>query len=74
MLAVTNTADGETRIAEIYGDKVVIIPYVMPGFDLARLCAELFPQAGRREHDRHGADEARHLFLRRDRAGNRTNA
>ena len=24
---------------EIYGDKVVVIPYVMPGFDLARLCA-----------------------------------
>ena len=44
VLAVTNTADGEKRIAEIYGDKVVIIPYVMPGFDLARLCAELFPK------------------------------
>ena len=44
VLAVTDTADGEKRIAEIYGDKVVIIPYVMPGFDLARLCAERFPQ------------------------------
>ncbi len=44
VLAVTNTADGEKRIAEIYGDKVVIIPYIMPGFDLARQCAELFPQ------------------------------
>lgn len=44
VLAVTNTADGEQRIADIYGDKVVIIPYVMPGFDLARMCAELFPK------------------------------
>jgi rhamnose utilization protein RhaD (predicted bifunctional aldolase and dehydrogenase)/NAD(P)-dependent dehydrogenase (short-subunit alcohol dehydrogenase family) len=44
VLAVTDTADGDKRIAEIYGDKVVIIPYVMPGFDLARLCAERFPQ------------------------------
>ena len=44
VLAVTNTADGEKRIAGIYGDQVVIIPYVMPGFDLARLCAELFPK------------------------------
>ncbi len=44
VLAVTDTADGEKRIAEIYGDKVAIIPYVMPGFDLARLCAELFPK------------------------------
>ncbi len=48
VLAITDTADGEKRIAEIYGDKVVIIPYVMPGFDLARLCAERFPkQVGR---------------------------
>jgi rhamnose utilization protein RhaD (predicted bifunctional aldolase and dehydrogenase)/NAD(P)-dependent dehydrogenase (short-subunit alcohol dehydrogenase family) len=44
VLAVTDTADGEQRIAEIYGDKVVIIPYIMPGFDLARLCAERFPK------------------------------
>jgi rhamnose utilization protein RhaD (predicted bifunctional aldolase and dehydrogenase)/NAD(P)-dependent dehydrogenase (short-subunit alcohol dehydrogenase family) len=44
VLAVSDTADGEKRIAEIYGDKVVIIPYVMPGFDLARLCAERFPK------------------------------
>jgi len=47
VLAVTNTADGPRRIAEIYGDQVAIIPYVMPGFDLARLCAELFPQQAR---------------------------
>ena len=44
VLAVTNTADGAHRISEIYGDKVAVIPYVMPGFDLARLCAELYPQ------------------------------
>jgi len=44
VLAVTNTVDGEKRIAEIYGDQVVVIPYVMPGFNLARLCAELFPK------------------------------
>ena len=37
-------SNGEKRIAEIYGNKVVVIPYVMPGFDLARLCAELFPK------------------------------
>ena len=44
VLAVTNTVDGTQRITEIYGDKVAVIPYVMPGFDLARLCAELLPQ------------------------------
>ncbi len=47
VLAVTDTADGERRIREIYGDAVVVIPYVMPGFDLARLCACEYPrQAG----------------------------
>ena len=44
VLSVTNTADGAQRIAEIYGDTVVVIPYVMPGFDLARLCAQLLPK------------------------------
>lgn len=42
VLAVSNTVDGEKRITGIYGDQVVIIPYIMPGFDLARLCSELF--------------------------------
>jgi len=47
LLAITNTPDGEARIREVYGDLVVVIPYVMPGFDLARLCAQRFPaQAG----------------------------
>lgn len=44
LLAVTNTADGAQRIRDIYGDDVVLIPYVMPGFDLARLCAREFPR------------------------------
>jgi len=44
VLAITNSAGGEARIREIYGDSVVVIPYVMPGFDLARLCAQLYPQ------------------------------
>ena len=43
VLSITNTANGEARIREVYGDSVVVIPYVMPGFDLARLCAERFP-------------------------------
>ena len=45
VLAVMNGRDGEARIREIYGDSVVIIPYVMPGFDLARAVAERFPAA-----------------------------
>lgn len=42
-LAVSDTVDGEQRVREIYGEDVVVIPYVMPGYDLARLCAERFP-------------------------------
>jgi rhamnose utilization protein RhaD (predicted bifunctional aldolase and dehydrogenase)/NAD(P)-dependent dehydrogenase (short-subunit alcohol dehydrogenase family) len=42
VLAITNTADSEARIRKIYGDAVVVIPYVMPGFDLAKICARKF--------------------------------
>ncbi|MES1243299.1 MAG: bifunctional aldolase/short-chain dehydrogenase [Acidobacteriota bacterium] len=42
VVTVTNTLGGEARVREIYGDSVVVIPYIMPGFDLARLCAERF--------------------------------
>lgn len=49
VLSVTNTADGEARVREIYGDRVVVIPYIMPGFDLAQSCAVRFPaEAGPR--------------------------
>ncbi len=47
VLAVTNSDDGGQRIREIYGDSVVVVPYVMPGFDLAKQCAQAFAdQAG----------------------------
>ena len=42
IISITNTANGEARIREIYGDQVVVIPYVMPGFDLAKVCAGRF--------------------------------
>ena len=44
VLAITNTPDGERRIRELYGDLVVVIPYLMPGFDLARFVAAEFPR------------------------------
>lgn len=43
LMAVTNTDDGEARVREIYGERVVVLPYIMPGFDLARAAAERFP-------------------------------
>ncbi len=40
ILTVTNSPRAAELMRDIYGDAVLIIPYVMPGFDLARLCAE----------------------------------
>jgi rhamnose utilization protein RhaD (predicted bifunctional aldolase and dehydrogenase)/NAD(P)-dependent dehydrogenase (short-subunit alcohol dehydrogenase family) len=40
VVTVTNSRNPLERVREIYGDSVVVVPYVMPGFDLARLCAE----------------------------------
>ena len=49
VLSVSNAPDGEQRIREIYGERVVVIPYIMAGFDLAAYCAREFPkQAGGR--------------------------
>jgi rhamnose utilization protein RhaD (predicted bifunctional aldolase and dehydrogenase)/NAD(P)-dependent dehydrogenase (short-subunit alcohol dehydrogenase family) len=44
VLSLTNSPDGERLVRDVYGEDVVVIPYVMPGFDLARLCAERFPR------------------------------
>jgi rhamnose utilization protein RhaD (predicted bifunctional aldolase and dehydrogenase)/NAD(P)-dependent dehydrogenase (short-subunit alcohol dehydrogenase family) len=42
VLAITNTPRGEARIRELYGDAVLVIPYLMPGFDLAQAVAREF--------------------------------
>ena len=68
VLSISNAPDGEKRVREIYGKRVVVIPYVMAGFDLAAYCAREFPKQAGKEHDRHGAALARHLLLRRQRA------
>lgn len=47
ILTMTNSPDGEQRVRELFGDRLVYIPYVMPGFKLARLCAEAFPAQAR---------------------------
>jgi rhamnose utilization protein RhaD (predicted bifunctional aldolase and dehydrogenase)/NAD(P)-dependent dehydrogenase (short-subunit alcohol dehydrogenase family) len=46
VLSVTNTKDGEKRIREIYGKRCVVIPYLIPGFDLAQFCAKEFKRQG----------------------------
>ncbi len=36
VVTISNSADGEKRLKELYGEKILIVPYVMPGFILAR--------------------------------------
>lgn len=40
IVTLSNTPDGEKKLRELYGDKVLILPYKMPGFVLARQVAE----------------------------------
>jgi rhamnose utilization protein RhaD (predicted bifunctional aldolase and dehydrogenase)/NAD(P)-dependent dehydrogenase (short-subunit alcohol dehydrogenase family) len=39
VLAVMNTPEGEHRLRAVYGSRVVVVPYRLPGFDLAKLVA-----------------------------------
>ena len=41
VVTITNTEKGEERIREIYGNRVLIVPYVMPGFILAKKVYEM---------------------------------
>jgi len=41
VVTITNTEGGEQKIKEIYGDKVLVIPYIMPGFVLAKLIYDM---------------------------------
>ncbi len=36
VVAVSNTPDGEKLVREILGDQVMVLPYIMPGFVLAK--------------------------------------
>ncbi len=36
VVTITNTENGEERIRQIYGNRVLIVPYVMPGFILTK--------------------------------------
>ena len=42
VLAITNTPSGAERIRAIYGDAVVVVPYIRPGFPVAKHCAAVF--------------------------------
>ena len=40
ILALADQPDSEAIFAEIFGDRVALVPYVMPGFDLARAAGD----------------------------------
>lgn len=42
---LTDTSDSEKMIARAYGDCVALIPYIRPGFALAKLVAQAYKQA-----------------------------
>jgi len=41
VVTISNTPNGAERIREIYGKSVLVVPYVMPGFILARTIADI---------------------------------
>jgi rhamnose utilization protein RhaD (predicted bifunctional aldolase and dehydrogenase)/NAD(P)-dependent dehydrogenase (short-subunit alcohol dehydrogenase family) len=41
VVTITNTPRGMQRVGEIYGNRIFIVPYVMPGFMLAREVAAM---------------------------------
>jgi rhamnose utilization protein RhaD (predicted bifunctional aldolase and dehydrogenase)/NAD(P)-dependent dehydrogenase (short-subunit alcohol dehydrogenase family) len=41
VVIVSNTPGGKSKIKEIYGEKMLIVPYVMPGFILAKAIYEM---------------------------------
>lgn len=44
VLAITNTDGGRQKVADLYGDTVVIVDYVMPGPDLGEACFQAWQE------------------------------
>jgi len=59
--ALTNTTDGAARVSDVLGADVPVVPYIRPGFDLAKQVSELKGDAAVLSH--HGlvtwSDDAR---------------
>ena len=44
VLAITDQPDGARICRDLYGDRVALVPYIMPGFDLAQSCARIWEE------------------------------
>jgi len=42
VLSITDQPDGLDRCREIYGDRAIVLPYIMPGFTLAKAAYEAY--------------------------------
>jgi rhamnose utilization protein RhaD (predicted bifunctional aldolase and dehydrogenase)/NAD(P)-dependent dehydrogenase (short-subunit alcohol dehydrogenase family) len=49
ILAIVDQPDGEALCRRLYGERFAIVPYIMPGFALAKLAAETFEKNPRVE-------------------------
>ncbi len=57
ILTLTNQADGASRVQEVLGDAVGVVPYIKPGFELSRASADVFdadPSVDGLVLDKHG--------------------
>ena len=69
VLSVSNAPNGEQRVRDIYGDRVVVIPYIMAGFDLATYCAREFAAKAGSQTIGMVSAVARSFLVRRRREG-----
>ena len=49
VLALTDQPDGEALCREVYDGRMALVPYIMPGFALAKKAAEIYDRAPRVE-------------------------
>jgi rhamnose utilization protein RhaD (predicted bifunctional aldolase and dehydrogenase)/NAD(P)-dependent dehydrogenase (short-subunit alcohol dehydrogenase family) len=45
ILALTDQPNGADICNQVFGSRVALVPYIMPGFALAKSCAEIYEQA-----------------------------
>jgi len=71
VLSVIDQPDGEVRCAEVFGGRLAFVPYLMPGFGLAKKAIEVFERAPASEGlilSKHGivtfGDSAREAYER----------
>jgi rhamnose utilization protein RhaD (predicted bifunctional aldolase and dehydrogenase)/NAD(P)-dependent dehydrogenase (short-subunit alcohol dehydrogenase family) len=71
VLSVIDQPDGEQRCADVFGGRLAFVPYLMPGFGLAKTAIEIFERAKPRDGlilGKHGivtfGDSAREAYER----------